>query len=60
MGEAIATGKTTPYACALRHVQRRSVLLDPNFQDGKYTEDKKPINGMRVSSLFFQGCFAID
>jgi homoserine O-acetyltransferase len=38
-----------PYAIALRSTQRDAILTDPDWQDGQYTGDVRPITGMRLA-----------
>ena len=37
------------FAIALRSVQREAILRDPDWQNGNYTADHRPVNGMRVA-----------
>lgn len=39
----------SPYAIALRSVQREAVLRDPDWQGGNYTAEQPPRNGMRLA-----------
>jgi homoserine O-acetyltransferase len=39
----------SPYAIALRSVQREAVLRDPDWQGGNYPPDEPPRNGMRLA-----------
>jgi homoserine O-acetyltransferase len=39
----------SPFAIALRSVQRESILRDPDWQGGNYAPDKTPRNGMRLA-----------
>jgi homoserine O-acetyltransferase len=39
----------SPYAIALRSVQREAVLRDPDWQGGNYAPDQPPRNGMRLA-----------
>jgi homoserine O-acetyltransferase len=39
----------SPYAIALRSVQREAVLRDPDWQAGNYPPDAPPRNGMRLA-----------
>lgn len=36
-----------PFAIALRSTQRDAILTDPDWQDGQYSGDVRPITGMR-------------
>jgi homoserine O-acetyltransferase/O-succinyltransferase len=39
----------SPYAIALRSVQREAVLRDPDWQGGNYAPEQPPRNGMRLA-----------
>jgi homoserine O-acetyltransferase len=39
----------SPFAIALRSVQREAILRDPDWQGGNYAPDKPPRNGMRLA-----------
>jgi homoserine O-acetyltransferase/O-succinyltransferase len=39
----------SPFAIALRSVQREAILRDPDWQGGQYAPDKPPRSGMRVA-----------
>ena len=39
----------SPFAIALRSVQREAILRDPDWQGGNYAVDKPPRNGMRLA-----------
>jgi len=41
-----------PFAIALRSTQRDAILTDPDWQDGQYSGDVRPLTGMgsRASS----------
>jgi homoserine O-acetyltransferase len=39
----------SPFAIALRSVQREAILRDPDWQGGQYAPDKQPRSGMRVA-----------
>jgi homoserine O-acetyltransferase/O-succinyltransferase len=39
----------SPFAIALRSVQREAILRDPDWQGGNYAADKPPRNGMRLA-----------
>ena len=39
----------SPFALALRSVQREAILRDPDWQGGNYATDKPPRNGMRLA-----------
>jgi homoserine O-acetyltransferase len=38
-----------PFAIALRSTQRDAILTDPDWQEGQYTGDVRPITGMRLA-----------
>jgi homoserine O-acetyltransferase len=39
----------SPFAIALRSVQREAILSDPDWQGGHYSPSRRPTNGMRVA-----------
>ena len=39
----------TPFAIAIRSLQREAIVTDRNFRDGTYTEDAWPEVGMRIA-----------
>ena len=39
----------SPFAIALRSVQREAIMRDPDWQGGQYSPDHPPRNGMRVA-----------
>jgi homoserine O-acetyltransferase/O-succinyltransferase len=39
----------SPFAIALRSVQREAILRDPDWQGGNYAADRPPRNGMRLA-----------
>jgi homoserine O-acetyltransferase/O-succinyltransferase len=39
----------SPFAIALRSVQREAILRDPDWQSGQYAPDHPPRNGLRVA-----------
>ncbi len=43
------TAAASPVAIALRSVQRESILLDPQWQQGNYPVDQPPITGIRLA-----------
>ena len=43
------TGAATPFAIALRSIQREAILRDPDFKAGAYTAEKPPETGMRIA-----------
>jgi len=44
-----ASGMTHPFAIALRHVQRRAVMLDPAWRGGRYYETGQPAAGLSLA-----------
>jgi homoserine O-acetyltransferase len=38
-----------PFAIALRSLQRDAILTDPDWQDGQYAGDTRPVTGMRLA-----------
>lgn len=44
-----ASGMTHPFAIALRHVQRRAVMLDPEWRGGDYYEHGQPAAGLSLA-----------
>lgn len=44
-----ASGMTHPFAIALRHVQRRAVMLDPAWRGGRYYEMGQPAAGLSLA-----------
>jgi homoserine O-acetyltransferase/O-succinyltransferase len=38
-----------PFAIALRSTQRDAILTDPDWQEGQYTGDVRPLTGMRIA-----------
>jgi homoserine O-acetyltransferase len=43
------TAAATPFAIALRSIQREAILRDPDFKDGHYTAERPPETGMRIA-----------
>jgi homoserine O-acetyltransferase len=39
----------SPFAIALRSLQRDAILTDPDWQDGQYAGDVRPVTGMRLA-----------
>ena len=39
----------SPFAIALRSVQREAIMRDPDWQGGHYSPDQPPRNGMRIA-----------
>ncbi|MDX1623867.1 MAG: homoserine O-acetyltransferase [Gemmatimonadota bacterium] len=44
-----ASGMSHPYAIALRHVQRRAVMLDPEWRGGDYYDHGQPAAGLTLA-----------
>jgi homoserine O-acetyltransferase/O-succinyltransferase len=38
-----------PFAIGLRSLQREAIRLDPNWNNGDYTDDSLPANGLRIA-----------
>jgi len=38
-----------PFAIALRSTQRDAILTDPDWQDGQYSGEVRPVTGMRIA-----------
>ena len=43
------TAAATPFAIALRSIQREAILRDPDFRGGHYTPEHPPATGMRIA-----------
>jgi homoserine O-acetyltransferase len=43
------TAAATPFAIALRSIQREAILRDPDFKAGQYTAERPPETGMRIA-----------
>jgi homoserine O-acetyltransferase len=43
------TAAATPFAIALRSIQREAILRDPDFKAGQYTAEQPPETGMRIA-----------
>ncbi|MEX2425352.1 MAG: homoserine O-acetyltransferase [Thermomicrobiaceae bacterium] len=41
----------SPQGIAYNEVQRRAILMDPNFNDGNYDEDKGPAQGLALARM---------
>ena len=39
----------SPFAIALRSLQRDAILTDPDWQEGQYAGDVRPMTGMRLA-----------
>jgi homoserine O-acetyltransferase len=44
-----AAARSTPFAIALRSLQREIIRRDPHWQDGNYETDSIPVSGMRLA-----------
>jgi homoserine O-acetyltransferase len=44
-----AAARSSPYAIALRSLQREMIRRDPDWQDGRYATGAGPISGMRLA-----------
>jgi homoserine O-acetyltransferase/O-succinyltransferase len=44
-----AAARSTPFAIALRSLQREIIRRDPNWQDGNYDNNSIPVSGMRLA-----------
>ena len=44
-----AAAQSTPFAIAIRSLQREMIQTDPNWLDGNYDFDKPPVNGMKLA-----------
>lgn len=45
------TAAASPFAIALRSIQREAILLDPQWQNGNYSSDRPPATGMRIARM---------
>ena len=43
------TAGASPFAIALRSIQREAILRDPDWCSGAYTDEKPPATGMRIA-----------
>lgn len=43
------TAAPSPFAIALRSIQREAITLDPDWRDGQYAFDQPPRTGMRIA-----------
>jgi homoserine O-acetyltransferase/O-succinyltransferase len=43
------TAGASPFAIALRSIQREAILRDPDWHGGAYTDEKPPATGMRIA-----------
>src|SRR4051812_49070100 len=39
----------SPFAIALRSIQREAILRDPDWREGAYTDERPPATGMRIA-----------
>ncbi len=44
-----ASARSSPFAIALRSLQREIIRRDPQWQEGNYEEDSIPVSGMRLA-----------
>ena len=45
------TAAASPFAIALRSIQREAILLDPQWKNGNYAADALPVTGMRIARM---------
>jgi homoserine O-acetyltransferase len=43
------TAAASPFAIALRSIQREAILRDPDWNEGGYTNERPPATGMRIA-----------
>ncbi|HEV7714345.1 MAG TPA: homoserine O-acetyltransferase, partial [Steroidobacteraceae bacterium] len=43
------TAAASPFAIALRSIQREAILRDPDWNEGGYTDERPPATGMRIA-----------
>jgi homoserine O-acetyltransferase len=43
------TAAASPFAIALRSIQREAILRDPDWREGGYTDERPPATGMRIA-----------
>jgi homoserine O-acetyltransferase/O-succinyltransferase len=43
------TAAASPFAIALRSIQREAILRDPDWRAGSYTDERPPATGMRIA-----------
>ena len=43
------SARALPFSIAVRSLQREAIRLDPNWNDGHYSEDSYPESGMRIA-----------
>jgi len=46
---AIGTAPLSAMGLALNHLQRRAILQDPKFQDGRYLAGQQPVDGLALA-----------
>lgn len=44
-----SAARAEPFSIAIRSLQREMIVTDPNWNDGLYTDEKWPENGMRMA-----------
>src|SRR5216117_722307 len=44
-----AATRATPFATAVRSLQREAIRTDPGWKGGEYAEDAPPVNGLRLA-----------
>lgn len=44
-----ATAAASPFAIALRSIQREAIVCDPAWRDGAYAPDAQPVAGLRIA-----------
>ncbi|HEY3786437.1 MAG TPA: homoserine O-acetyltransferase [Steroidobacteraceae bacterium] len=45
------TAAASPFAIALRSIQREAILRDPDWRGGAYADDRPPATGMRIARM---------
>jgi homoserine O-acetyltransferase/O-succinyltransferase len=45
------TAAASPFAIALRSIQREAILRDPDWRGGAYTDEHPPATGMRIARM---------
>ncbi len=43
------SGAARPFAIALRSLQREAITTDPDWQGGRYEQERRPVAGMRIA-----------
>ena len=41
--------RANPNSIAMRYLQRKAIMLDPNWNNGYYYSKKYPLNGIRLA-----------